>query len=118
MIPEMQKIWFRCLAEATDLEAVGALRAQAWTARLRTPEWEAALNEKREQLRSEDAVRLDERIRVLREVRNKAARADAACHETPGKKGDPYSWGFGGSMIVAFLSWKLGEARRAAGQPR
>jgi hypothetical protein len=63
-----------------------------------------------------DAVRADERVRVLREVRNAAAAADRRCSALPGtRKGDPWLWGYGASKVVAFLSWKLGEARRAAG---
>ena len=53
------------------------------------------------------AVRADERVRVLREVRNAVAKAaDLA---------DPYADGFGLWLAQKFLTWKLGEARRAAG---
>lgn len=66
-------------------------------------------------LGTEAAIRLDERIKVLREVRNAAAAANRRCEERPGREGDPWLWGYGASKIVAYLSWKLGEARRAAG---
>lgn len=45
----------------------------------------------------EAAVRADERLKVLREVRNAASRMD----HNPNN--DPYLWGYGGSQIVGML---------------
>jgi len=57
----------------------------------------------------EEAIRLDERVRVLREVRNTAAKD---YHDAP--LGEVYYW-VGVGKVLDYLSWKLGEARRAAG---
>lgn len=61
-------------------------------------------------LAAEDAIRLDERIRVLREVRNAVAKADAAVPFS-----QAYDWGHGASDVRKYLTWKLAEARREAG---
>jgi hypothetical protein len=57
----------------------------------------------------EEAIRLDERVRVLREVRNTAAKA---YRDAP--LANVQHW-VGIGQVVDYLSWKLGEARRAAG---
>lgn len=56
----------------------------------------------------EAVIRADERLKVLREVRNTVARADR-------NTDDPYGWGYDGMYIVLYLSWLLGEQRRTMG---
>lgn len=53
----------------------------------------------------EAAIRLDERLKTLREVRKHASKMD---HESDG---DPYLWGYGGSKIVAYLTRTLAATR-------
>lgn len=111
-VPYGADFWIGRIRSAETLEQLGAALAGARN----DGQWSEAVHDayrvRGAELRAEDAVRLDERIRVLREVRNAAAGADRRCD------GDPYLWGYGASKIVAYLSWKLGEARRAAGVDR
>lgn len=80
----------------------GAIRARAYGEQAR---W--AYVQRLNQLHTEEVIRLDERIKVLREVRNTVAKAaDTA---------DPYGEGFGLWSAQKYLTWKLAEARRAAG---
>jgi hypothetical protein len=53
----------------------------------------------------EVAVRLDERVKVLREARNLASRMDQD------GANDPYLWGFGARKVVGALTRLLAEAR-------
>lgn len=53
----------------------------------------------------EAAVRTDERLKTLREVRNVASKMN---HDPAN---DPYAWGFGGIRIVAMLTAKLALVR-------
>lgn len=81
----------------------GAIRARAYGEQAR---W--AYVQRLNQLHTEEVVRLDERIKVLREVRNSVAKAERGSH-------DPYLWGYGTMLVRKYLTWKLAEARRAAG---
>lgn len=53
----------------------------------------------------ERLIRMDERLRTIRQMRNAAARMD----KDP--KNDPYLWGYGAGRIVKLLNGKLREAR-------
>ncbi len=81
----------------------GAIRARAYGEQAR---W--AYVQRLNQLHTEEVIRLDERIKVLREVRNAVAAAEREAH-------DPYLWGYGTMLVRKYLTWKLAEARRAAG---
>lgn len=105
----------RQVRNAPNLEQLGTAVTVARYNGLWDPAVDQAYKARQAELRSEDAVRADERLKVLREVRNAAAQADDNCDERPGRTGDPYGWGYGGSKIVAYLSWLLGEQRRAMG---
>lgn len=59
----------------------------------------------------EAAVRADERLEVLRRVRNAAARMD---HDPDN---DPYLWGYGAGMIVRMLNSLVKEERELQGSP-
>lgn len=58
----------------------------------------------------ERLIRMDERLRVLRQVRNVAANMDKDLNN------DPYLWGYGAGQIVKHLNGKLREARFIAGR--
>lgn len=57
----------------------------------------------------EAAIRADERLKVLREVRKAASEMD----HNP--ENDPYLWGYGAGRIVAMLTAKLAEQRESLG---
>jgi hypothetical protein len=54
----------------------------------------------------EAAIRADERLKVLREVRKQVARMNN--HPDV----DPYAWGYGGSEIQRYLTGLVDDARR------
>lgn len=83
----------------------GAIRARAYG-----PAARQAYVDRLNYLATEEAVRLDERIKVLRDVRNAVAKADAAVPFS-----QAYDWGYGASDVRKYLTWKLAEARREAG---
>lgn len=109
MVSTFEQVWCHMMRNCTNHqqleEAVqGAIRANAYGDVAR---WTYVQQLNR--LASEDAIRLDERIRVLREVRNAVAAAEREAH-------DPYLWGYGVMLVRKYLTWMLAEARRAAGQ--
>lgn len=57
----------------------------------------------------EAAIRADERLRVLREIRKLASDMD----RNPAN--DPYLWGYGGRKIVGAITKRLAEHRNAMG---
>lgn len=98
--------WLKQLAECKSHMAVTKLAARAYrdgavNARL------AAAIEQRHALITVRVVRVS-RVHTLREVRNAVANAERGSH-------DPYLWGYGTMLVRKYLTWKLAEARRAAG---
>lgn len=57
----------------------------------------------------ETAVRADERLKVLRQVRKAASRMQ---HDS---ENDPYLWGYGGGMIVAMIGDLIRAERKLQG---
>lgn len=101
-------VWVGAIGRCTNhtqLEETinGAIRARAYGEQAR---W--AYVQRLNQLHTEEVIRLDERIKVLREVRNAVAAADRGAS-------DPYLWGYGAMLVQKYLTWKLAEARREAG---
>lgn len=109
-VPHGADFWIGQIRSAGTLEQLGATMSNA----RHDGQWSElvyhAYLARAAELRSESAVRLDERIRVLREVRNDLAKS--------WRTADPYGEGTGLYSAEKFLSWKLGEARRAAGVDR
>lgn len=57
----------------------------------------------------EDAIRADERLKVLREIRKAASDMD----HNPAN--DPYLWGFGARNIVSMITKRLAAQRESMG---
>lgn len=57
----------------------------------------------------ETAIRADERLKVLREIRNAASDMD----RNPGN--DPYLWGYGARNIVSMITKRLAAQRESMG---
>lgn len=103
-----EPVWVATIGQCTNhtqLEEVvnGAIRARAYG-----PAARQAYADRLNALAREEMIRLDERIKVLREIRNVVAAADRGAS-------DPYLWGYGAMLVRKYLTWMLAEARRAAG---
>lgn len=57
----------------------------------------------------EAAIRADERLKVLREIRNAASDMD----RNPGN--DPYLWGYGARNIVSMITKRVAAQRESMG---
>lgn len=103
----MTQEWVDRISHAATLEHLGYVMANA--------HWHGASNQavfdayraRRDELGTEDCIRADERLRVLREVRNAVAREALTA--------DPYADGFGLMRAREYLTWLLAEQRRTMG---
>lgn len=107
--------WIMAMSTAHDADALARMVSEAlldehWNGKL--AKHAAAMLVNLSDLvvpQDEAAVRANERLKVLREVRKTASSMD---HDPAN---DPYTWGYGGSRIVAMLTAKLAEERDRQG---
>lgn len=114
-LDEYNRHWIMAMSTAHDVESlaswvVDAQQSEHWNGKLAQHAAALLVDLWRRVVPYDEAsVRADERLKVLREVRKVASSMD---HDPAN---DPYTWGYGGSRIVAMLTAKLAEERDRQG---
>lgn len=103
-----EPVWVAAIGQCTSHTQLEEVVNSAIRTRAYGPAARQAYADRLNYLATEEMIRLDERIKVLREVRNAVAAADRGAS-------DSYLWGYGAREVRKYLTWMLAEARRVAG---